>query len=309
MRLPARADAHTSIVLLTCNRRDEALRTLAQLRTNLPDTPIIVVDNGSRDGTAQAIRHHHPDVALVPAHRNLGAAGRNLGVERVTTRYVAFCDDDTCWEAGSLARAAAILDAAPDIAVVTAQIRVGATGRLDPTCAVMADSPLGRTAHGPLLLGFMAGACVMRTAAFHQAGGYWPRYFIGGEEALLALDLVSAGWQIVYAKHVITRHLPSSVRNAGRRRNLLARNAIWTAWLRLPPGQAWQITRDTLAAVAGWRRRLWVGLQVLAGSVAVLRHRRVIPPHVQRMREHLLDHPHPPHTRITESGTNRYDKC
>lgn len=288
MSLPPRAEAHTSIVLLTYNRREEALRTLACLRANLPDTPVIVVDNGSQDGTAQALRQRHPEVEIVAAGRNLGAAGRNLGVARVNTRYVAFCDDDTCWEPDSLDRAAAILDAAAEIAIINAQIHVGAERRLDPTCALMAASPLGRTPHGPLLLGFMAGACVMRTQAFRQAGGYWPRYFIGGEEALLALDLVSAGWRIVYAEEVVTRHLPSTLRDTGRRRNLLARNAIWTAWLRLPPAQAWRATRDTLASVPA-RRRAWIALQALGGIGPVLRHRHIIPIHVQRMRQQLLD--------------------
>src|SRR5690606_39050642 len=147
------------VVVLTFNRRDEVLATLAGLRANLadaPSTPIIVVDNGSTDGTAQAIRQRFPDVRLVESPRNLGAAGRNLGVEQVHTPYVAFCDDDTCWQPGALQLAADILDEHPSVALVNARILVGPEKRTDSACAPMADSPLGEVGSHRLLLGFMA---------------------------------------------------------------------------------------------------------------------------------------------------------
>src|SRR5690606_24890707 len=75
-----------------------------------------------------------------------------------------------------------------------------------------------------------------------RCGGYWPPLLIGGEESLLALDALERGWRIVYAPAVCTRHWPSSARDATLRRRLLARNAIWTAWLRLPAAMAWRAT-------------------------------------------------------------------
>src|SRR5690606_9271480 len=164
---------------------------------------------------------------LVESPRNLGAAGRNLGVEQVQTPYVAFCDDDTCWQPGALERAADILDEHPSVALVNARILVGPEKRTDTACAPMADSPLGEVGGRRLLLGFMAGASVMRTQCYRAVGGYWPPFFIGGEETLLALDLAAHGWQMVYAPDVLTRHWPSANRDAGTRRHMLARNAIW----------------------------------------------------------------------------------
>src|ERR1700691_1759572 len=64
---------------------------------------------GTADGTAAAVRRAHPDILLIAARRNLGAVGRNLAVRRVSTPYVAFCDDDTWWEPGSLPLAADVL--------------------------------------------------------------------------------------------------------------------------------------------------------------------------------------------------------
>jgi GT2 family glycosyltransferase len=279
-----------SVVVLTYNRRDEVLATLGRLQANLahdPSIPVIVVDNGSPDGTAQAIRQRFPEVTVVASNRNLGAAGRNLGVDRVRTPYVAFCDDDTCWEPGAIRRAVDILEGHPPIAVVNARILVGPEGRTDPTCEVMASSPLGAVGGHRVLLGFMAGACVMRTRCFQAAGGYWRRLFIGGEESLLALDFAARGWHMVYAPEVVTRHMPSPNRNAAQRRHLLVRNAIWTAWMRLPVASAWQESMRALATVPRWGQRMRVGMEVLSGIVPVLHSRRVIPRHVQAMRDML----------------------
>jgi GT2 family glycosyltransferase len=78
--LPIHSDPRVAIVVLTHNRRQEVLRSL-KLHTALPEQPkIIVVDNASTDGTACAVREQFPQVDVVPAGRNLGAAGRNLGV-------------------------------------------------------------------------------------------------------------------------------------------------------------------------------------------------------------------------------------
>jgi GT2 family glycosyltransferase len=282
----ASVEDRLSIVVLTYNRVDEVLRTLACL-CRLPERPpIIVVDNGSADGTAAQIAEHFPQVELVRSEANLGAAGRNLGVERVRTPFVAFCDDDTCWEPGALALAADLLEHHPQVAVLSCRVVVGASGEPDPTCALMAASPLPTDGlPGPSLIGIMAGASVFRTEAYRAVGGYEPRLFIGGEETLLSLDLLARGWRLVYAAAVVTRHQPSQIRESQLRRRLLARNAIWVAWLRLPFGAA---CRETLRALAshGWRKGLGtVLLQSLAGLRWVLRERSVIPAEVQRMRE------------------------
>ncbi|MBO9353802.1 glycosyltransferase [Bordetella petrii] len=273
-----------SIVVLTYNRRLELLRTLRRL-ARLPDTyPVIVVDNGSTDGSAEAVRREFPQAELVRAPANLGAAGRNLGVRAARTEYVAFCDDDTCWEPGALETAVGILDAAPEIGVLTARVLVGAEGVLDPACAAMQESPLPeQPGVGPRLMGFMAGACVMRTAVFRDAGGYWPPLLIGGEEALLALDVLERGWRIVYAPAVCTRHWPSSARDTALRRRLLARNAVWTAWLRLPAAMAWHATAREFRSQRSARERMRLARDVSHGLAAVLARRHVVSPQVQEL--------------------------
>ncbi|CAJ0685214.1 hypothetical protein LMG18090_02672 [Ralstonia mannitolilytica] len=240
-----------SIVVLTYNRAATVLETLGKLTALAEPWPIIVVDNGSTDGTADQIAARFPGVTLVRAPRNYGAAGRNLGVASVDTPYVAFCDDDTVWLPGSIARAVDVLQRYPSVAVVAAHVVVGPTRRDDPACEPMAASTLpSEGLPGPALLGFMAGACVVRARAFTEAGGYRRDLFIGGEESVLALDLVDAGWRIVYCREVVTHHNPSPVRDVMQRRALLTRNELLAAWLRLPQDLAWRVTGRALRAMA-----------------------------------------------------------
>ena len=165
-------DPRLTLVVITRNRREELLRTLGLLAALPERPPVIVVDNGSADGTAAAVRRAHPDILLIAARRNLGAVGRNLAVRRVSTPYVAFCDDDTWWEPGSLPLAADVLDQHPDVASVTARIVVEPAGTDDPIVPELAQSPVPARPGlpGPALMSILAGASVLRCDAFREVG-------------------------------------------------------------------------------------------------------------------------------------------
>jgi GT2 family glycosyltransferase len=281
---PSRAAPRIGIVVLTHNRKREVLRTLSKLSV-LPETSsICVVDNGSADDTAAAIARRFPQVRLVSLERNLGAAGRNAGVQAMHAEYVAFCDDDCWWAPGALSLALRLLDAYPSLAAITARVLVGPEAREDPTSAAMAASPLPppRGFPGTAVIGFLAGACVMRRRAFLDAGGFEPRLLIGGEESLLALDLLAAGWTLGYAPELLVHHHPSSLRDSLRRRQLLLRNALWCAWLRRPLERAWAETRRRLNEAERDPRLLRGVAEAFAGLPWVLSRRRVIPMALER---------------------------
>jgi hypothetical protein len=169
--------------------------------------------------------------------------------------------------------------------VVNACVLVGQDGRMDPTCEIMARSPLGPGPQNTMrLLGFMAGACVFRRAAYLWAGGYEPRFFIGGEETLLALDLAAQGWDMLYAGYIRTRHLPSPRRDRPGREYLLSRNALWTAWLRLPMRAALRESAAELRRAAGRGCAMRVAGAALAGLPWALRRRRPIPESLEQQR-------------------------
>jgi GT2 family glycosyltransferase len=288
----ADANPRIAVVMITHNRREEALASLDRL-TRLPEQPpILVVDNDSADGTTDAIRARFPQVEVLAAGGNLGAAARNLGVQRARAPYIALCDDDTWWEAGSLAHAADLFDAHPRLAVATARILVGPENEEDPVCAELERSPLPAEPGMPgrPLLGFMAGASVVRRSAFLAAGGFEPRFFIGGEEELLAADLVAAGWWLCYVPHLVVHHYPSTRRDAHGRRWHLLRNGLWSAWLRRPLSGVLRKTGQ-LVRTAPRTPETWRGLAAACvGLPWVIRHRRVVPPEVEH-RFRLLEQP------------------
>lgn len=284
-------DSRVSVVVLTHNRREWLHATLLRLRELPERPPVAVVDNGSEDGTAQMVRRDFCDFALLRVPMNLGAAARNIGANWARTRYVAFCDDDTWWHPGALSLAADILDDHPDVGAMTARLMVlrdGGRLEVDPTSEVMASSPLPSDGlPGRAILGLLAGATIFRTSAFRAAGGYHPRLFIGGEETLLALDLASRGWQLMYSPEVLAYHHPCPIRSHRQRRRLMARNAIWSAWLRLPAGAALRETVHNFPALL--REGGLTGCVELTTAVPwILRERRVIPASVEQMRQRVV---------------------
>jgi GT2 family glycosyltransferase len=272
-----------SLVVLTFNRRAELLRTLSRLAEIDAGVPIVVVDNASTDGTAEAVASNYPRVRIVRLPHNVGAAGRNAGVRVCTTPYVAFCDDDTWWLPESIAAAAAALDAHPTLAAVTARVLVGERRREDPTNAMMAASPFPNTlgVRGSEMLGLLAGACMMRRTAFVDVGGYHPRLFLGREEALLAVDLMTAGWHMAYIPAAVVSHFPSTVRDTAARSRMSARNALWIAWLRRPVRAAMRATACWWAESRRDRVAMRNAVDALRGLRWVLCERRVVPNHVE----------------------------
>jgi GT2 family glycosyltransferase len=276
--------ARVTVVIVTHNRRAELLRTLERL-VALPDrAPVVVVDNGSADGTADAVARHFGQVRLLRSETNLGALGRNLAVRDIGTRYVAFCDDDTWWAPGALTRAADLLDAHPGLASVTARILVGPQRVEDPITPELRDSPVPGPAWlpGPALLGVLAGASMFRVAAFREVGGFSPRLWLGGEEELLAIDLAARGWWMCWVPEVVVHHYPSSCRDPRRRRQLGIRNTLWTAWLRRPLRSALRRTGTLLRSIPRDRASVAAVAEALAGLGWVLRERRVVPPMVEQ---------------------------
>ncbi|RZU32351.1 glycosyltransferase family 2 protein [Blastococcus saxobsidens] len=283
MTASAGPDPRVAVVVITHQRRDELLLALDRL-VSLPEQPqVVVVDNGSTDGTAAAVRERFPQLALIASPENLGAIGRNLGVARLDTPYVAFCDDDTWWEPGSLRTAADVLDTHPRLAVVTARILVEPGSTEDPIVAELRDSPVRGAGWlpGPALGSFLAGASVLRREAFDEVGGFSERLWLGGEEELMAADLAPRGWELCYLPALTVHHQASRARDPHKRRADGIRNTLWTTWLRRPVRPALRRTVQLLRTVPRDRVTARGLVAAVRGMPWVLRERRVLPAHAE----------------------------
>lgn len=245
--------------------------------------PIIVADNGSADGTAAMVREKFPQVTVLPFSENLGAVARNRAVERVTTPYVAFCDDDTQWQPGALTLGADLLDRYPELGSVTGRCLVAPGLEEDPLTPELRNSPVRAPdwMPGPALLGVMAGLSMFRLSAFRQVGGFCERMWLGGEEELLALDLAAAGWWMMWEEDMVIHHTPSRRRDATRRRQLGIRNTLWTQWMRRPVRSALRRSWAVLAGAPKDAATVGAVVEAAASIPWVLRHRKVVPAHVE----------------------------
>jgi GT2 family glycosyltransferase len=224
-------EERVSTVVVSRNRREQLMHSLER-----HEPPVILVDNGSTDGTAEAVAARFPHVHVVPLGDNHGSPGRNIGVELARTPYVAFADDDSWWAPGSLTKCADVLDAHPRLGLVAAHMLVGPEERVDPVCELMARSPLhaGPDAPGTPVLGFMACGAVVRRDAFLQSGGFDDVVFFLGEEDRLAWDMAAHGWELVYRPDIVAHHHPQPGGRSDGRRRLVTRNAVLTALMRRP---------------------------------------------------------------------------
>jgi GT2 family glycosyltransferase len=276
------AGGGVGVVIATRDRRDTLLATLDRLAALDAPPPVVLVDNGSSDGTPAAVARRHPGVRIRSLGYNAGSAARNDGVRASHTEIVAFCDDDSWWAPGALAKAARIFAAHPRLGLLAARIVVEPSGFLDPTCELMRRSPITSpgAGAGPAVLGFVACGAIVRRRAFLEAGGFHPRVGIGGEEELLALDLAAAGWELAYVDAVTAHHQPASRGRRAARGTRELRNGLWTAWLRRRAGGALTSTAAlSLAALREGRPHALV--EAVGGLPWVLRERRPVPPAVE----------------------------
>lgn len=83
-----------SIIIVTRNRLDKLKRCLDSLKLKLSEAEIIVVDNGSNDGTVQYLKDNS-GIKLIALDSNIGpAGGRNIGVKQCSGEFIVFIDDD-----------------------------------------------------------------------------------------------------------------------------------------------------------------------------------------------------------------------
>lgn len=227
----------------------ECLRHL-RAQTRRPEQ-IIVVDNASRDGSADRLEQDYPEAELVRLERNLGfAAANNLAARRAgEVEWLALLNPDAFPEPDWLERLLAAAAAYPDCASFGARlVDAGDPSRLDGTGDVYHVSGLAwRRDHSrPLAEGEgeagdifapCAAAALYRRAAFFQAGGFDEDYFCYFEDVDLGFRLRLLGHGCRYVPDAVVRHVGSAV--TGRRSAFSLyhghRNLVWT-WCKNMPG-------------------------------------------------------------------------
>jgi glycosyltransferase involved in cell wall biosynthesis len=162
-----------SVIIPTYNRRamvDEAIGSV--LAQSYKAFELIVVDDGSQDGTADQLAKYGSSLQLVSREKNGVAAARNYGVSIAKGRYVAFLDSDDLWAPKKLEIQTAFMEQHPEFQICQTQeiwIRHGA--RVNPKAKH--QKPSGDVFRRSLELCLVsASAAMMRTELFSRVGGF-----------------------------------------------------------------------------------------------------------------------------------------
>ena len=246
------ASPSVSVAVLNYERRDVLRRALASARSQrYPDLEILAVDNASTDGSVAMVREEFPEVRVVALPRNVAAAARNDGVAAARGEIVFTLDNDVLFTSpDDVEHGVRVFARHPRAAVVSFAI-VGADGAV---CRRDWCHPRdhARWAEREFLTDYvLEGASACRRAAFLDAGGYWPPFFIGHEGWDLALRLLDRGHDLVYSPDVRLEHLvEASARPSSRIYYTFTRNAVWVALRNHRPAAAVRSVAQDLSMMA-----------------------------------------------------------
>jgi GT2 family glycosyltransferase len=179
----------------------------------------VVVDNDSRDGTADHVERAHPYARVIRAGGNVGfGRGCNLGAAHSDSEFVLFLNPDASLEPGELAKLVAFMDAHPRAAVCAPAIEDAAqrAGMMTRPRDVIAqawglpsyeESRLIVPGGAPFETTWVCGAVfLMRSERFRALGGFDPRFFLYFEETDLFLRCMQAGSEIWVVPAARARH-------------------------------------------------------------------------------------------------------
>jgi GT2 family glycosyltransferase len=205
---------------------------------------VLVVDNGSTDGSADGIEARFPGVRLLRAGDNLGfAAANNLAAAAVRQAgWLALLNPDAFPEPRWLERLAAAASAHPGYSFFASRlVSAGDPERLDGTGDLYSPSGLAwRRDHGkPVaqasataseVFSACAAAALYRRDAFREAGGFDESYFCFFEDVDLAFRLRLAGHRCLYVPDAVVHHVGSATTRRGSDFAVYHghRNLVWT---------------------------------------------------------------------------------
>lgn len=112
-----------SIIIVSFNTKDLLKKCLQSLSNLKRKAEILVVDNGSTDGSVQMIEKEFPNVQLTKNAQNMGfAKANNLGTRKAKGKYVVLLNSDTVVKENALGEMASFADQKTDLGVVGARL-------------------------------------------------------------------------------------------------------------------------------------------------------------------------------------------
>jgi GT2 family glycosyltransferase len=237
-------NALVAVIILTFNQREKTLECLSHvLRQEYPKFRVVLWDNGSEDGTPEAVKAAHPEVLVHWNETNLGvASGRNAGAQLAiaafSPRYLLFLDNDIVVTPGFIASLIQPLDEDSAIGQTQAKLRFADDReRLNDGGGCRIRFWRGQT----LPVGFgeidrgqyderkpcvaCGGAMATQTELFRALGGFDSRFDpVGPEDLDYSLRLQEAGYTALYVPQALGYHEVSHTFGGGEYTELYAKH-------------------------------------------------------------------------------------
>jgi GT2 family glycosyltransferase len=285
--------ALAGVVIPSWNSAGLLPRCLDSLADQGLEAELLVVDNGSTDGTLELLRER--SVAHVSLPENVGfAAAVNLGASRVGAPAVLALNADTALEPGCLVLLVEALRADPGLGGVQPRLLQLEGEQADQATARLYSAGQALTADGRAyerargegqrpdflrrreVFGVCGAACLLRRELFDRLGGYDERYFAFYEDVDLNVRARIAGWRFEYLPEAVVWHVgnaswaPVVPRSRAWNARLVARNRLATQ-VKFMPAKALPrmvaVEAGSLGRAALQRRFL----MTLRGKLAALR--------------------------------------
>jgi len=277
-----------AVVIPSWNSLDLLRNCLGSLKRQELPLELLVVDNGSEDGTPAYLERE--GVAHVSLPENIGfARAMNLGVSKVGAKFVLALNADTVVEPGAIPALLATLEADPSLAGVQPRLLQlpPEGGERDPDRARLysagqalkrdgraielgaGEEQAPRYLQAGEIFGVCGAACLLRRELFDQLGGYDESYFAFYEDVDLNVRARIAGRHFAYVPDAVVWHLGNASWMAGAPRpsawnaRLVARNRIVTQAKFIPLRSLPRIALVEAGSLlrAAWQRRFGATLR------------------------------------------------
>jgi len=244
-----------SYVIVTCNRRGPLLRTLDILRRTTPlpaaEWETWVVDNGSTDGSCQAVREQFPDVHLIERPTNEGVWSRSYAFAPARGQFLILLDDDSYPIGDAAAKSIDYLESHPACAAV-----VGLVVLPDGSCEACAFPAV-----------MLSGAVCIRKSVLARIGGFRREFFRKAGEYDVSFRIWEGGCSVERFEDIVYRHdkvmsgrSSALAHRMDLRNNLILVERYLPARLRPAYREDWRQRYTALARHAGCGRAVWAGL-------------------------------------------------
>ena len=203
-----RLEPAITVIIVTWNRKLDLLEMLSSLdKQTFRDFEVVVVDQGSKDGTSDAVREQFPAARLVTLPENCGVCvGKNVGVSYARGEIVFFLDDDAIVSETALEIVWNEFMNQNDIGIVSGKVADYYTGEIQRNYWVYPDYQIPRSEQRFEAAVFSAGIHAVRRRVFDVVGLYDDFLIFGPEEFGLSIRCFAAGFRIVYNPNIVLRH-------------------------------------------------------------------------------------------------------